>query len=390
LADRFDVALAFDEYPGVSRDALDIPTPERPMRCRKCFYVLTGLPENRCPECGTPFDPESPWTFTTKVPFVWWRFWLPAFLLALVGGLGLYLLLIPTFGFGVATTLIIPFCIGGIVGYGAKTSAPGASALGVAAAWVCIGLLLIGGMVGLALGISSGSLVGGVCGTVLAAIAITPALMGALFGWVLRRSLLRSTFAQRDYLTRSIPLLFLIIPIIEALIEGRHDNMPAVTIVTTCDMNAPPWTVWKNIKFYEQMKTPPPWPLWLSPEVRPKYTTGNSARPGDVRVCVYEHGQLKKLTRTVLAPRLLSFDVVQQHEVENRSIRLLDGAFEISPLNGTTLTRLTLRTRYIPLLYPRWAYFWSERYFVHTLHHYIMDDMRIKAERDAGLAMVAP
>lgn len=26
-------------------------------RCRKCGYLLRGLTENRCPECGRPFDP---------------------------------------------------------------------------------------------------------------------------------------------------------------------------------------------------------------------------------------------------------------------------------------------------------------------------------------------
>jgi len=28
-------------------------------RCAKCGYNLTGLTENRCPECGTPFDPDA-------------------------------------------------------------------------------------------------------------------------------------------------------------------------------------------------------------------------------------------------------------------------------------------------------------------------------------------
>ncbi|UCD28974.1 MAG: hypothetical protein JSV03_00375 [Planctomycetota bacterium] len=27
-----------------------------PPTCRKCDYNLTGLPSNRCPECGTPFN----------------------------------------------------------------------------------------------------------------------------------------------------------------------------------------------------------------------------------------------------------------------------------------------------------------------------------------------
>jgi hypothetical protein len=28
-------------------------------RCCKCSYLLYGLPEPRCPECGTPFDPKE-------------------------------------------------------------------------------------------------------------------------------------------------------------------------------------------------------------------------------------------------------------------------------------------------------------------------------------------
>ncbi len=29
-----------------------------PTRCRECGYMLRGLVEARCPECGTAFDPE--------------------------------------------------------------------------------------------------------------------------------------------------------------------------------------------------------------------------------------------------------------------------------------------------------------------------------------------
>jgi hypothetical protein len=33
------------------------------MRCLGCGYDLRGLPENRCPECGLPFDPADPSTY---------------------------------------------------------------------------------------------------------------------------------------------------------------------------------------------------------------------------------------------------------------------------------------------------------------------------------------
>lgn len=33
------------------------------MYCRSCHYMLVGLPENRCPDCGRLFDPDKPSTF---------------------------------------------------------------------------------------------------------------------------------------------------------------------------------------------------------------------------------------------------------------------------------------------------------------------------------------
>ncbi len=34
-----------------------------PRRCLECGYIVEGLSINRCPECGTGFDPTDPTTF---------------------------------------------------------------------------------------------------------------------------------------------------------------------------------------------------------------------------------------------------------------------------------------------------------------------------------------
>ena|GEM_PF-1851857 len=42
------------------------PVPEETTAyCLECGYVLRGLPDQRCPECGRDFDPAQPDTYTT-------------------------------------------------------------------------------------------------------------------------------------------------------------------------------------------------------------------------------------------------------------------------------------------------------------------------------------
>jgi ribosomal protein L37E len=54
---------ASDGTPDPDFAAAVVPTQSRD-RCRNCDYPLYGLTTERCPECGTPFDPEArdtPW-----------------------------------------------------------------------------------------------------------------------------------------------------------------------------------------------------------------------------------------------------------------------------------------------------------------------------------------
>lgn len=55
-------------------DMAEQPVIEPGMYCRKCWYVLDGLTERRCPECGRPFDPLRRGTYRKK-PKGWRRRW---------------------------------------------------------------------------------------------------------------------------------------------------------------------------------------------------------------------------------------------------------------------------------------------------------------------------
>jgi hypothetical protein len=70
------------------------------MWCKTCGYVLDGLSENRCPECGHKFDPANPATILTSLGGTFWRRKRVRF----VGGMALLLI----FYFFVYRMLVVP------------------------------------------------------------------------------------------------------------------------------------------------------------------------------------------------------------------------------------------------------------------------------------------
>ena len=68
----------------------DGPITEPTMWCHACEYPLDGLSEQRCPECGRPFDPLEKRTYRSKPPgsrralFVWLvpAMWVPVTVLS--------------------------------------------------------------------------------------------------------------------------------------------------------------------------------------------------------------------------------------------------------------------------------------------------------------------
>lgn len=334
-----------------------------PARCLTCGYVLLGLPEGRCPECGRDFDPNNPATYSTRPLFVRWKYWLPGFLLAAGGGAVLYALLIFFAGWGVAVTIAAPFAVGAAVGYGCRARPFVLVLLALGALGVIVGTLY------------SLSFVGIFCGTVLAAVALVPVLVGTGCGVLLRVYLKATHFEQRFYL----PLLTLAIAtgLMAVLERATFKGYAVESVVTGVDVPAPIGRAWNAAMFYEEVRHKPPLLLRIGLP-RPLYTRGRSDAVGDVKVCVYSKGRLAKQVTERVPDRRLAFNVVEQDRIENHSVRLTGGSFEFTAA-GPDATHIELTTSYEPKLGPRWVWRPAERLAVHTLHGHVLEGMRQKA-----------
>lgn len=325
-------------------------------RCRQCAYVIEGLPSpGTCPECAAPFDFTNPRTFTLRPPFLRWKFWLPAWLLAVGGGAVAFAITIfGTGSMGAAAWVGVPLSAGAVLGYATRTK------------WFWLVILAL--TVGLSLIISLFMLnIAGVfCGMALAVIFAGPLMAGTAFGLALRAALKSTRFSQRSYL----PALVLLLGPLWGLAEGPR-SYPRERVTTTRVIAAPVNAAWDSLVFYEEVRHEPPLILRVG-LARPLYTLGQSAAIGDTRTCVYNKGHITKQV-TALAPgRLLAFDVVEQQIGYERDVTLTGGSFTFAPVDATH-TRIELTTDYVPHLGPRFAWRPFEAYAVHTLHGHVIE-----------------
>ena len=334
-----------------------------PPRCLDCGYVLIGLQSGKCPECGRPFDLDRPGTYSSKPLFVWWKFWLPAFLLASIGGAIAYALLILLVGWGWAVSLVAPFCLGVIVGYGCRVGP-----------WMKI-LLALAALIVVVVSLYSLSLVGIFCSIVVVIVAIGPVLLGTGMGVLLRIMVKGSRFEQRWYL----PAISIFLALgFAGLIDSMTSTPHAIESVTTSiEIPAPVGNAWNSLMFYEEVHHRPPWLLRIGLP-RPLYTRGSTQRVGDAKICIYTKGRLGKRVTERLVNQRLTFSVILQDNIENHSVRLTDGAFAFNP-RGPNLTEVDLTTRYQPKLGPRWVWRPAEQLAIHTMHRYVLEGMSQKA-----------
>ena len=144
-------------------------------------------------------------------------------------------------------------------------------------------------------------------------------------------------------------------------------------IATSVHFHASPETVWQQMLLYEDVPVSPPFLLrvFLPQPVR---TDGDKTRVGAAVQCTYNGGHLIKRIMVSERPRLVQFDVVEQHLGIEGCVTTVGGSYEFLPRDGQT--EVVLTTNYRGHLRPR--SFWRplERILTRQLHHHILNGMR--------------
>ena len=339
-------------------------------RCLRCGYVLKGLSTPQCPECGRAFNPRQLKSYNFAAPFMRWRYWMPGLTLAGVGGFLVFAVLLWQESYGFGLTVALPFAVGGIVGYGIDVKKPVAMIISTLLAF------------GFFTGVVFLSLQGGLCGLILALVFVSPIIAGTGMGWVLRFILKFTRFSQRHYLPM---IALLMLPLAAAGIEwwiGYPTGVEAVTTTRVIPVSRA--RAWRELMFYEEVTHDPPWLARIGLP-KPLYTKGDARHVGDIKTCVYDKGRLVKRVTRIVDEACLGFEVIEQVGVEDRSVRLTGGSF-LFESHGPHATRVTLTTRYEPLLQARPIWRPIEQALTHALHSHVLEGIERQATRDRNLA----
>jgi hypothetical protein len=358
---------------------LPVPAPEEPLPpppddgpryCRRCRTRLGPHPlddaatvSTKCVRCGLAYDPARPETYLGQRMPMRWRFWVPFFVVAIVAGVASYGIIFQNGTMGYALFFGVPFAIGGFLGYGTRVSF-----------WMTLllSLLAIACVVCALLAMDFSGIF---CGLTLGLFFLVPALVGCGVGWILKVATRDAAWDNRRFVFMG---MFLGLPLGVEQVESRwpitHD-LAEVSTSTTFD--APVDPTWEAIVFYEEIKHKPPFLLKLALP-QPARTEGKKEAVGDEQKCIYKNGYLVKTITHLDPPRLLAFDVTEQHLHFEHDVDLVDGSFILQPM-ARDKTRVILTTRYRRLLRPSWLWEPIERTVIQTLHGHVLDGMRGRA-----------
>lgn len=291
----------------------------------------------------------------------WWR----VLAYAVVGSLIVFFAARSWTSYGWSLVLVLPLATGlliGVVEIRESRAIIGGSAL------VAVALLVF---LTVTLGIA-----GVFCTVILINVCLVPLVVGIVAGRLVRARLLR--MGVRSW--TALALALMVLPVPGLFLEATDGPTGAVEEVRTVRViELAPDEAWSHLTFYEDVRLPRPWLARLGLP-HPLYTEGDPDRVGAVTRCVYDGGWLRKRITAHEPGRRLAFEVIEQHGIEDRSIELVDSSFELVP-TGDGRTRITLTTRYLPLLEAR--AFWRpwEHRTTRALHDHVIAGITAGAAR---------
>jgi hypothetical protein len=309
------------------------------------------------------YDPNRSETYLSHLMPLRWRLWVPVLVVAILAGVSTYAIIYQNGTMGYALFLAVPFAVGGFLGYGTRVSTWATLLLSLLAT-ACVVFALV-----------TMNLSGIFCGLTLGLIFLVPVLVGCVVGWIVRVATRDAAWDNRRFVFMG---MFLGLPLGVEQVESRwpmaHD-LAEVSTSTTFDAAVDP--TWEAIVFYEEIRHKPPFLLKLALP-QPARTEGKKEAVGDEQRCIYKNGYLVKTITHLDPPRLLAFDVTEQHLNFEHDVELVDGSFILQPM-ARDKTRVVLTTRYRRLLRPAWLWEPIERIVIETLHGHVLDGMRERA-----------
>ncbi len=147
----------------------------------------------------------------------------------------------------------------------------------------------------------------------------------------------------------------------------------AIDAVTTrARFATPPDDVWQRMMFYEEVPHRPPLLLRIFLP-SPVKTQSDGKEVGTTVECTYSRGKLLKRITALDRPRLVRFEVLEQHLGVERCVETVEGAYEIRAEGSGSEVALT--TTYRGHLRPRRLWRPFERLLAHQLHRHILGGM---------------
>jgi hypothetical protein len=152
----------------------------------------------------------------------------------------------------------------------------------------------------------------------------------------------------------------------------------ATTIVTRMHFTAAPGQVWDVLMFYEEIEVRPPMLLRLLLPL-PIRTEGSKRAVGEVAMCLYEGGHLRKRVTHIDPCKYYGFEVVEQHLAVGNGLLLTGGCYTLRELPSRG-TEVTVTTRYVSRKRPEWLWKPIEAAVCHLFHRHLLHSMRRKIE----------